>query len=207
MLKVGRLLHDTSLQHHVICNFAHYHADILTSFFVFLSELQCDQHELVAACRKLNTCRNQLMHVKKDSGSLDNLKGSFDAGRRLLGFFPKNEATANLNMLEQQYEAHKAFKNRRMTALGWQFGPSAPDVVPEAPADPHEVLADGDRAIQSLQGILDDPLCRHAVPALSILSSAAEVCDRNIDQEIGLSHYAEAQRLQVRLLRLYFSFV
>ena len=147
------------------------------------------------------------MHVNVDSGSLENVSSSFEAGRRLLAFFPPNQALAALASLEQQFEAHKVFKNRRMTALGWQFGPSAPDVVPEAPADPREVLADGHRATQSLQGILDDPLFRHTVPALSILSSAAKECDKSVDQEIRLSHYAEAERLRVRLLRLYFSFV
>ncbi len=147
------------------------------------------------------------MHVEKGSGSLGNLKDSFDAGRWLLAFFPPNEAVANLAKLEQQFEAHKAFKNRRMAALGWQFVPSAPDVVPEAPADPHEVLADGNRATESLQGILDDPLCKHAVPALSILSSAAKESHKKMNQEIGLGNYAEAEKLQVRLLWLEFSFV
>jgi hypothetical protein len=147
------------------------------------------------------------MHVNVDSGSLENLSSSFEAGRRLLAFFPPNEALAALASLEAQFADHKAFKNRRMAALGWQFGPSAPAAVPEAPVDPREVLADGRGAADSLQQILDDPLCKHAVPALSILSSAAKECDKRVNQEKSLSHYPEAQRLQVRLLLLDFSFV
>lgn len=138
------------------------------------------------------------MHVNVDSGSLENLSSSFEAGRRLLAFFPPNEALAALASLEAQFADHKAFKNRRMAALGWQFGPSAPDATPVAPADPREVLADGNRATQSLQQILDDPLCQHAVPALRILSSAVKECDKRVNQEISLGHYAEAKKLQVR---------
>ena len=147
------------------------------------------------------------MHVNVDSGSLENVSSSFEAGRRLLAFFPPNQALAALASLEQQFEAHKVFKNRRMTALGWQFGPSAAAAVPAALADPQEVLADGRGASESLQGILEDPLCQHAVQALNIVSAAAKECDRSTIQENSLGHYAEAKRLQVTFILLEFSFV
>ena len=137
------------------------------------------------------------MHVNMDSGSLENLSSSFEAGRRLLAFFPANEALAALASLEAQFADHKAFKNRRMAALGWQFGPSTDAAAPAAPADPQEVLANGRLATHNLQQILDDPLCKHAVAALSVISSAAKECDKRVNQEISLGHYDEAEILQV----------
>ena len=147
------------------------------------------------------------MHVNADSGSLENLSSSFEAGRRLLAFFPPNQALAALSVLEAQFDEHKAFKNRRMTALGWQFGPSAEAAVAAAPADPQAVLADGRGATESLQRILGDPLCQPAVTALNLLSSAANECDKSIGQENSLGHYAEAKRLQVTFILLRFALV
>ena len=147
------------------------------------------------------------MHVNDDSGSLENVSSSFEAGRKLLAFFPPNQALAALASLEQQFDAHKAFKNRRMTALGWQFGPSAAAAVPAALADPQEVLADGRGASESLQAILGDALCQHAVQALNIVSAAAKECDRSTIQENSLGHYAEAKRLQVTFILLRFALV
>jgi hypothetical protein len=144
------------------------------------------------------------MHVQEDSGSLENLSSSFEAGSCLLGFFPPNEALAALASLKAQFLEHKAFKNKRMAALGWQFGPSAgnSDASCDPPADPQAVLADGRGAAHSLQEILDDiPLCS-AVFALMKLSPAAKECDKRVNQENLLGHYDEALRLQVRLLLL-----
>jgi hypothetical protein len=182
-------------------------ACITSTFHSFPADFKANQRLLVEACETLKNCRNQLMHVNMDSGSLENLNDSFKAGRRLLAFFPPNQALAALASLEQQFEAHKAFKNRRMTALGWQFGPSAAAAVPAALADPQEVLADGRGASKSLQGILEDPLCQHAVQAMNIVSAAAKECDRSTIHENSLGHYAEAKRLQVTFILLEFSFV
>ena len=180
---------------------------IMSMCHSFIAEFKTDQSQLVEACRTLNSCRNELMHVNADSGSLENLSSSFEAGRRLLAFFPANQALPALALLEAQLEAHKAFKNRRMAALGWRFGPSAEAAVAAAPADPQVVLADGRGAIQSLQRILGDPLCQPAVAALNLLSSAANECDKSIGQENSLGHYAEAKRLQVTFILPRFAFV
>ncbi len=177
---------------------AAYHITSYPFLLFFPAEFGADQRQLVEACKVLKGCRCELMHVNVDSGSLENLSSSFEAGRRLLAFFPANEALAALASLEAQFNDHKAFKNRRMAALGWRFGSSVDAAVPAAPTDPHKTLVDGRVAAQRLQEILDDPMCKHAVDALSILSSAAKECDKRIHQETSLSHYAEAKRLQVR---------
>jgi len=144
------------------------------------------------------------MHVNVDSGSLENLSSSFEAGRRLLAFFPPNQALAALASLEAQLNEHKAFKSRRMAALGWQFGPSAEAAAPAAPVDAQAVLADGRGAIESLKDILADALCQPAVAALGLLAAAAKECDKSINQENSLGHYAEAKRLQVTFILLHF---
>ena len=92
-----------------------------------------------------------------------------------------------------------------MSALGWQFGPSAEAAAPAAPVDAQAVLSHGRGATESLQAILADPLCQPDVAALSVLSAAANECDKNINQENSLCHYAEVKRLQVTFVLLSFA--
>ena len=53
-----------------------------------------------------------------------NLHESFTAARELLKFFYSAASSANLELdaLEQKYDAHQEFKERRMLAFGWSRG-------------------------------------------------------------------------------------
>lgn len=139
------------------------------------------------------------MYVQADSGSLDNVSAYFESGRRLLLFFPPNESLAALASLEAQFNHHKQFKNERMAALGWQFGPSAAaNAASQAsPPDPQTVIAEGESVAAALTGILKDRQSCNTVLALGAVSSAVRACNKRVDEESHLRHYGEAQKLQV----------
>jgi hypothetical protein len=142
------------------------------------------------------------MHVQADSGSLENVSASFEAGRRLLAFFPRNEALTALASLEAQFDHHKQFKNDRMAALGWQFGPCPPpDAASQAPpSDPQAALAESQAVTAILTDFFQDDRSWHSVLAHGALSSALKVCGKRVAEESKLSHYAEAHRLQVETI-------
>ena len=61
------------------------------------------QDQLVSACNTMKECTSMFMLVDVESGSLDNVTSSFEAGRRVLSFFPANEAITALASLESQF--------------------------------------------------------------------------------------------------------
>jgi hypothetical protein len=139
-----------------------------------------------------------LMLVDVESGSLDNVSSSFEAGRRVLSFFPAKEAITALAALETQFNQHKTFKNGRMAALGWQCSPSAAvDTVPASILDPQASLAVGQGATAVLKGILDDPQGSSTAVAFNILCLAVKYCDERIVEEQRCRRYHEAQMLKV----------
>jgi hypothetical protein len=171
----------------------------LNSELILCSELnQRSESGIVEACRTFEGCRNQLIHPQADSVSLNIVSDSFEAGRVLLAFFPPNEALAALALLKSQFNRHKQFKNERMAALGWQFGPSSRNPHSEpALLDPRASLAEGQAATAVLTEILDDDQSRHSVTALGCLSSAVQGCNRLIAVRCNRREYVEAQKLKV----------
>ncbi len=87
------------------------HAVLILCSELSTKSKKVSQKHLVAACVTLKSCRNELMHVKTDSGCLDNVSSSFEAGRLLLAFFPPNGALDALALLDAQFRDHKQFKN------------------------------------------------------------------------------------------------
>jgi hypothetical protein len=145
----------------------------------------------------MKECTSMLMLVDVESGSLDNVTSSFEAGRRILSFFPANEAITALASLESQFNQHTAFKNGRIAALGW-CGPSAAVyTVPASILDPQAALAVGQGATAVLKSILDDPQGSSTAAAFSILCSAVKSCDERVKEEQRCRRYHEAQMLKV----------
>lgn len=187
------------------CNHASHSSASLSLIHVsliFYSEFRANQGHLVAACNTLKGCRNELMHVNVDSGSLDNVSSSFEAGRRLLSFFPPNEALAALASLEAQFDGHKVFKNQRMAAFGWRF--VAPSISADADATRHAATPDAqaaitgaDAAIIAMQQVNQDTLT-----ALALLASAVKFQSRKTEEEKQLGHYPEAAVLHKSCLAL-----
>lgn len=170
------------------------------------SEFKAHQERLVAACNTLKACTHLLTNLGVESGSLDSVSSSLEAARQLLSFFPAppscsyaaNDPLALLASLEAQFDQHKAFKNSRMAALGWQFGPSAASrVISAPPLDPEAALATGRVATAAITAILDDPQGSIAAVALGILCSAVAACDKRVEDEKKRRQYHEAQTLQV----------
>ena len=170
------------------------------------SEFKAHQERLVSACNALKACTHLLTNLAVESGSLDSVSSSLEAARQLLSFFPAppscsyaaNDPLALLAALEAQFDQHKAFKNSRMAALGWQFGPTAAArVVSAPPLDPGAALATGRVATAAITAILDDPQGSIAAVALGILCSAVAACDKRVEDEKKRRQYHEAQTLQV----------
>ncbi len=149
-----------------------------------VTELKVDQNRLVAACNALKDCKHQLAQLSFDCGNLDDLSSVFQAGWELLAFFPPNESTSELSMLEAQLESHKAFSMSRMAAHGWSYDSSC-----------LATSLDHEAAISSLSGILEDLETSNTVAALSVLFAAVNILD---DYAIRESVIDEAWRLQVR---------
>ena len=173
---------------------------------ILSSEFKAHQERLVSACNTLKACTHLLSHLVVDSGSLDSVSSSLEAARQLLSFFPAphycsfsaSDPLALLASLEAQFDQHKAFKNSRMAALGWQFGPTAAArVISTPPVDPEAALATGRVATAVITAILDDPQGSMAAVALGILCSAVTACDKRVEDEKKRRHYHEAQTLQV----------
>ena len=148
-----------------------------------VTELKVDQNRLVAACNALKDCKHRLAQLSFDCGNLDDLSSVFQAGWELLAFFPPNESTSELSMLEAQLESHKAFSMSRMIAQGWSFESSC-----------LSASLDYGAAIVNLREILDDHQIRNAVAALSVLSIAVNFLG---DFAMKQSDIDEAWRLQV----------
>jgi len=76
---------------------------------------------LIESAKFILDRRNEMFHWERDSGArLTNLRGSFTAARELLKVFgaPASHASAMLNSLELQYDAHQDFKEKRMLKFG-----------------------------------------------------------------------------------------
>jgi hypothetical protein len=80
--------------------------------------------------KTLKRLRNDLFHGRNEAANYDNLYNGFAAARQLLKIYARcrrsqvkaNAALQNLDQLESQLSAHKAFNRNRVDALGMSVG-------------------------------------------------------------------------------------
>jgi len=79
---------------------------------------------LIESAKFIFNCRKALFHFDRDSARLCNLRSSFNAARELLKISGARalSISTELDALEQQYNAHKVYKENRMRKFGWSWG-------------------------------------------------------------------------------------
>jgi hypothetical protein len=101
-----------------------------TSNLILSAELATEMRFLELPSRTLTMLRNQLFHGRTEAANFDNLYNAFAAARQLLSIYARcqrsqveaNAALGNLEQLESQLSAHKAFNRNRVDALGMSVG-------------------------------------------------------------------------------------
>jgi hypothetical protein len=104
-----------------------------TSNLILSAELATETRLLELPSKTLKKLRNELFHGSTEASNFDNLYHGFAAARQLLSIYARscrrskekanaNAALKNLEQLESQLSAHKAFNRNRVDALGMSVG-------------------------------------------------------------------------------------